>query len=149
MSWELMGDWAHMALKLVVAGVCGAAVGWEREFHEKRAGLRTHALICVGACLFTLIAVEIGDSYGGTDMLRLVQGLLLGIGFLAGGVIFTQRGSVKGLTTAAGLWVLTGVGLAVGLGRYALAVLGTLLTLLIVAGLRQVEDHLHGRDEGE
>ena len=75
--------------------------------------------------------------------MRVVQGLLLGIGFLAGGVIFTRSGSVQGLTTAAGLWVLTAVGLAVGFGYYFLAVIGTLLTFVIIAGLKQIELRIH------
>ena len=142
-------DWGVMILRLVVAGVCGAVVGWEREIREKGAGLRTHTLICIGSCLFTLVVLQMHEKFPGTDIMRLVQGLLLGIGFVAGGVVFTQRGSVKGLTTAAGLWVLTAVGLAAGLGYYFLAGLGTLLTLLITAGLKQIERRMHDSAELE
>jgi putative Mg2+ transporter-C (MgtC) family protein len=109
-----MQDALTLLVRLLLAACCGAAVGWERELHEKRAGLRTHTLICLGACLFSLVALRIQEEFAGTDVMRVVQGLLLGIGFVAGGVIFTHGHSVYGLTTAAGLWVLTGVGLAIG-----------------------------------
>ncbi len=142
-------DWGVMIFRLVAAGVCGAVVGWEREVREKGAGLRTHTLICIGSCLFTLVVLQMHEKFPATDIMRLVQGLLLGIGFVAGGVVFTQRGSVKGLTTAAGLWVLTAVGLAAGLGCYFLAGLGTLFTLLITAGLKQIERRMHDRAEAE
>jgi len=130
------------ALRLLVAGVCGAVIGWERELSEKGAGLRTHTLISLGACLFSLAALRLRAQYGG-DVLRVVQGMLLAVGFLAGGVIFTRGSSVYGLTTAAGLWVLTGVGLAAGLGYYFLALFGTLLTIVIIAWLRRVERRIH------
>jgi len=132
-----------VAGKLLMAGACGAAAGWERELKEKGAGLRTHILICVGACLFALIAVRMHEQYPSGDILRLIQGMLLGVGFIAGGVIFTQRGSVRGLTTAAGLWVLTGVGMAVGLGYYFLAIFGTVLTTAVVAWMKRVEGVIH------
>ena len=132
-----------VAGKLLMAGACGAAAGWERELKEKGAGLRTHILICVGACLFALVAVRMHEQYPGGDILRLIQGMLLGVGFIAGGVIFTQRGSVRGLTTAAGLWVLTGVGMAVGLGYYFLAIFGTVLTTAVVAWMKQIEGIIH------
>jgi len=149
---ELLWDCALYGGRLVFAGLCGAVVGWEREYHEKGAGLRTHTLICVGACLFSLVALRMQEMDPASDLLRVVQGLLLGIGFIAGGVIFTHRGSVRGLTTAAGLWVLTGVGLAAGMGFYGLAALGTGLSLLIVAGLKRLEAHIHrapAPDDGE
>lgn len=134
------------AARLLLAGLCGAIVGYEREKHEKGAGLRTHMLICVGASLFTLVALRVAEQSGG-DMLRLIQGMLLGIGFIAGGLIFTQGGSVRGLTTAAGLWVITGVGVAAGLGYYFLAVFGTILAAIILAWLKPVESRIHEQDE--
>ena len=134
-------------IRLVLATVCGAAVGWEREFHHKGAGLRTHMLICTGACLFSLVALQMRHDFRDADIMRLVQGLLLAIGFIAGGVIFTRRGSVSGLTTAAGLWVITGVGLAIGLGYYFFAIMGTAFALIIIAGLKRMESWLHAKPE--
>ncbi len=130
-------------LRLVTASLLGALVGWERETHEKGAGLRTHMLISLGACLFALVVLEMHKQFPGGDVMRVVQGLLLSIGFIAGGVIFTRGTSVTGLTTAAGLWVMTGVGLAIGLGYYVLGLLSTLLTFVIIAVLKRVEKLLH------
>ena len=131
--------YAVAAARMLLAALCGGLIGWEREVHEKGAGLRTHILICLGACLFSLVGIRIYEEYGAGDPLRLVQGLLLGVGFLAGGVIFMQRGSVRGLTTAAGLWVLTAVGLSAGFGYYFLAAVGTLLAIAVIAWLGQIE----------
>jgi len=138
MTWP-----AAAVFRLLVAALCGAVIGWEREVHEKGAGLRTHILMCVGACLFALIALSMHRDFPGGDVLRLLQGMLLGVSFLAGGVIFTRGGSIHGLTTAAGLWVLTGIGLAVGLGYYFLAACTTLLAAATIAWLKRLERHLH------
>ena len=143
-DWELLGSGA---VRLLLAGLCGAAIGWEREFHKKGAGLRTHMLICSGACLFTIIGLELVKLAPGADILRLVQGAAIGIGFIGSGVIFTQGPSVKGLTTAAGLWVGTAVGLASGMGFKELAILGTVFAVLTIASLKRVEAWLGRRAE--
>jgi putative Mg2+ transporter-C (MgtC) family protein len=127
------------AVRLLLAGLCGGAIGWEREFHKKGAGLRTHMLICSGACLFTIIGLELMAMAPGGDILRLVQGLAIGIGFIGSGVIFSQGASVKGLTTAAGLWMATGVGLAAGMGYKELAILGTVFAVTTIVSLKRVE----------
>jgi len=126
-------------LKLLLAAVCGAVIGWEREFHEKGAGLRTHMLICLGSCLFTVTAVRMTNDFGGADVTRVVQGLLMAVGFISGGVIFTRGISVHGLTTATGLWVLTGVGLAIGVGYYWLAVMSTVFAFITITFLKRIE----------
>jgi uncharacterized membrane protein YhiD involved in acid resistance len=131
------------AFRLLLAVTCGALIGIEREQQEKRAGLRTHILLCLGACLFALIGLRMHKEYPGGDALRLLHGLITGVGFLAAGVIFTQGASVRGLTTAVGLWSLTGIGLAVGLGYYGLAVFATLLIFIVIAWLKRVEPTLH------
>ena len=136
MTWESV---LSTSLRLLLAAIFGGIVGWERESHEKGAGLRTHMLICVGACLFALVTLEIRNIFPEADVMRVVQGLMLAIGFLCGGVIFTRQGSVQGLTTAAGLWVITGVGLAVGFGFYFLGALGTALAFVIIATLKNAE----------
>jgi len=145
MFWDTFAHWLELGSRLILAAACGAVIGWEREFHAKVAGLRTHMLISVGACMFTLVAIEMHRDFPGSDVMRVIQGLVLAIGFIAGGVIFTRGRSVMGLTTAAGLWVLTGVGLATGLGYYFLAVTGTLLGLVIIAGLKRIDSWLHAR----
>lgn len=127
-------------LKLIIAVVCGAIIGLEREIRDKAAGLRTHILVCLGACLFGMLGLSLTKDYANADILRLAQGLLIGIGFLGAGVIVREGASVKGLTTAAGIWVMGAIGLAIGVGSYYIAVAGTLFTLLTVT--------LFGRMEG-
>lgn len=125
--------------KLLVALACGAAIGWERQIHEKAAGLRTHMLVCTGSCLFTILSLKIQSVTPGVDFLRSVQGIIMGIGFLAGGVIFREGALVRGLTTAAGLWVLAAIGVAVGLGDFLLAFLATLLCFVTISVLGKLE----------
>jgi putative Mg2+ transporter-C (MgtC) family protein len=144
--------YAVASIRIILAALCGALIGYEREVREKRAGLRTHILICMGACIYSLIGVSMHRDYPTGDPLRLVQGLLLGVGFIAGGVIFTQRGSVHGLTTAAGLWVLTAIGLAAGLGYYFLAGVGTFLAIAVIIWLGRIERERirkHPREQSE
>jgi len=125
--------------KLLVALACGAIIGWEREIHEKAAGLRTHMLVSAGSCLFAIVALEVQASFPNDDILRVVQGIIMGMGFLAGGVIFREGASVKGLTTAAGLWVLAAIGLTVGLGSFLLAFAATALCFITISVLARVE----------
>lgn len=122
--------------RLVVALACGGAIGWQREVMQKGAGFRTHMLICMGACMFALIGLRVQMDFPMSDPLRLVQGVLLGIGFLSGGVIVTQGRLVRGLTTAAGLWVITAVGLSIGLGYYFYGIISTVFTLIVMTGFR-------------
>ncbi|MDP6107038.1 MAG: MgtC/SapB family protein [Candidatus Brocadiia bacterium] len=137
--------WWHAVafLRLALAVGCAAVIGLERERREKRAGLRTHILICAGACLFTLVGLRMRTDFAGSDPIRLVQALVIGVGFLGGGVIFTKGASVRGLTTAAGLWVLTGIGLAAGLGYYALAIFATALAFGVIVWVKKIEPRLH------
>ncbi|UCF78309.1 MAG: MgtC/SapB family protein [Candidatus Eiseniibacteriota bacterium] len=125
--------------KLLVALACGAAIGWERERHEKAAGLRTHMLVSAGACLFAIVGLRIQATSPQADLLRIVQGALMGTGFLAGGVIFREGASVRGLTTAAGLWLLAAIGLTVGLGDFLLAFAATALSFVTISLLGRVE----------
>lgn len=125
----------EVVLKLVVSGLCGALIGWEREVKEKAAGVRTHTLVALGSCLFTILAFRLTAQAPGADPARVVQGILMGLGFLAGGVIFREGASVKGLTTAAGLWILGAVGLAIGMGRYLEGILGTGFAFLVIEAL--------------
>ena len=125
--------------KLLIALACGAVIGLEREVHEKAAGLRTHMLVSAGSCLFVIVALEVHSMFPSSDVLRVVQGLIMGMGFLAGGVIFREGASIKGLTTAAGLWVLAAIGLSVGLGNFLLAFVATLLSFITISVLAKVE----------
>lgn len=140
-----LATYGTMVGRLVLAAACGALIGWlasrrsgQREAHDKAAGLRTHMLLALGGCLFTLITLRVGSG----DPLRVVQGMLIGTGFIAGGVIFRQGDLVRGLTTAVGLWVMGAIGTAVGVGEYFLALLGTLIAFLVMSLLQKVERRL-------
>ncbi|MBN1354281.1 MAG: MgtC/SapB family protein [Candidatus Omnitrophica bacterium] len=128
-----------IVLRLFIATLCGAVIGLERELKDKAAGLRTHILVCEGACLFGLLGVYMEATYANADILRLAQGLLIGMGFLGGGVIVREGTAVKGLTTAAGIWFMGAIGLSVGLGYYMLGLIGSLFGLAIITLFRRLE----------
>ena len=117
--------------KLMLACVLGGVIGYEREARHKSAGLRTNILVCLGSCLVMMISVDIGDG-SGVDSARIAAQVVSGIGFLGAGAIMKEGLSVTGLTTAACLWVVAGVGLAVGLGFYPGAVMTTVFVALVL-----------------
>src|SRR5215216_7346754 len=111
------------------AAVLGGAIGAERELNDQPAGLRTHMLLTIGACLFTLISAY--GFGGGTDPSRIAAQIVTGIGFLGGGAIVRYGLTVKGVTTAASIWATASVGVAIGAGSYVLGVGGAVLTLSV------------------
>jgi len=121
-----------MALRILLAVVLGGAIGLQRERAGKPAGLRTHMLICVGATLFTLVSTY-GFS-GLADPSRIAAGIVTGIGFIGAGAIILRNaeGYVAGLTTAATIWVVAGIGVAVGAGLYIASVITTVVTLIVL-----------------
>jgi putative Mg2+ transporter-C (MgtC) family protein len=123
-----------ICVRLVMAALLGGLLGFEREHSGKAAGIRTHMLVCMGAALFVLVPSRID---GGVDEIgRVIQGIAAGIGFIGAGTILKGSGDesqVKGLTTAAGLWLTAAIGVAVGMGLEATALLSTLLALLILS----------------
>jgi putative Mg2+ transporter-C (MgtC) family protein len=144
----------QLLLRLVLALALGAAVGWEREESGKAAGLRTHMLVCMGAALFVMLgdlvvkrSSGLGDSIR-TDPIRIIEAVVAGISFLGAGTIFVSRGrnQVRGLTTAAAIWTTAGVGIAIGLERYVLAVGATLLVLLVLRLLSLVAEDRDRRE---
>jgi putative Mg2+ transporter-C (MgtC) family protein len=112
---------------LLLAVALGAVVGLERELTHKPAGLRTHMLVSLGSCLFTIVSISFS-----VDPARIAAGIVTGIGFIGAGTIFADRDKVQGLTTAASLWATSAIGLTVGIGDYPLAGVVTLLVLLIL-----------------
>jgi putative Mg2+ transporter-C (MgtC) family protein len=142
---------AEFALRLVIATLLSGIVGLERERGERAAGLRTHALVGLGSCLLMLVsAFGFSDwkfSPGALDPSRIAAQVVSGIGFLGAGVIIFQRDRevVRGLTTAASVWVVAALGLAVGGGMYVTATVSTGITLLILAGLKPLERRLARR----
>jgi putative Mg2+ transporter-C (MgtC) family protein len=131
----------QLVLRMLLATILGGLLGYQRERQGKEAGLRTHMLVALGSAFFVLIPLQAGMSLG--DLSRVLQGLIAGVGFLLAGTILKQQaeGQIHGLTTAAGLWLTAAVGVAVGLGREASAVLGTVLAFIILALLPQVRPY--------
>jgi len=113
-------------LRLGLAAAMGALIGLERDLKKKPAGIRTHMLVCLGACVYTLISV----SEFPLDSARIAAGIVAGIGFLGAGAIIGSPDGVHGLTTAAGIWVTAAVGLALGTGSYVIAAVSTLLVVV-------------------
>jgi putative Mg2+ transporter-C (MgtC) family protein len=130
-------SWPHILLRLAVAGALGGAIGLERELRERGAGLRTHLVVCMGSALFTLVGAY---AFTGphVDPTRIAAQVVSGIGFLGAGAIIRQGLSVRGLTTAATLWLVAAIGMASGFGAYDAAIIATGLALLTLGPLRIV-----------
>lgn len=140
-------SWADVLLRIAVAGALGGAIGAEREWRERAAGLRTHLLVAVGSCVFTLVSAYAWHNFTlgngvSFDPTRIAAQIVTGIGFLGAGAIIRQGLSVRGLTTAATLWVVAGIGMAAGAGYYKGAVIGTALVLFSLWPLRIVAQNL-------
>jgi len=128
-----------IAAKLILAMICGGVIGLERELSRKPAGLRTNVLICFGAALYMIVSRHISGGAAYTDPARLAAQVVAGIGFLGAGVILQSRGSITGLTTAATIFVVGALGIAIGEGLYPLALFSTVLVFLVLVVLRRVE----------
>ncbi|MDN5294135.1 MAG: putative Mg2+ transporter-C (MgtC) family protein [Eubacteriales bacterium] len=136
-------------LRIMLAGIFGGIIGLERESLNKSAGFRTHILVCVGSALIMLVSEQIFLKYQGlvnADPGRIAAQVVSGIGFLGAGTIMREGANVKGLTTAASLWAVAGVGLALGAGFYFLAALATGIIFLALVYLGKVERNIAGVD---
>src|SRR5688572_7099016 len=130
--------------RLLIATALGAVIGFDRQLRNRPAGLRTHMVMSLAAALFTVLTLELHRELGaqgqtGADPIRIIEAITVGVSFLAAGTIIQSGRNVKGLTTGAGMWLAGAVGLACGLERYGLAVLGALLAVVILAVLMPVE----------
>lgn len=130
-------DLGALALRLILPTLFGGVIGWERESKDKPAGLRTHMLVGLGASCFTLVGLELfeqlrAQAWATLDPIRVVEGVAGGIGFLGAGSIIKASREARGLTTAAGVWTVGGVGAACGLGFFWIAGLTSLLALLVL-----------------
>lgn len=136
-------------VRLLAALVLGGAIGWEREVHSNTAGLRTHMMVSLAACLFTLIAFELmaitpqHDNQLRFDPLRLIEAITAGVAFLAAGSIITSGGKVHGLTTGAGMWLAGAIGLVCGTGRLSLAFLVAVIAVIVLWLLRSMAEKLN------
>jgi len=130
-----------ITIKILVATICGFLVGWEREAKNKFAGLRTNILICVGSAIFT-----IGSFYTGTiyhvDPTRIISTIVTGVGFLGGGVIMIDNDKIIGITTAAFIWVISGVGILAGMGLIIIPILITIGLLIMTRIFEKVERYI-------
>jgi putative Mg2+ transporter-C (MgtC) family protein len=138
---------ADVILKLVLAVLLGAVLGLERSLAGKTAGMRTYTLVSLGSALFIIISELVAAQYLSrglptVDPLRMASQVVTGIGFLGAGLIIFQEQKLRGLTTAAGLWVACGLGMAIGFGFYGVAVAVTVLTLFIFTVLWSIENFL-------
>ena len=139
-------------IAMLVSTVLGTLVGFERQMGRKPAGLRTHALVCLGSTVFVLLTVHAVREFGGSslDPTRIIHGVVTGVGFLGAGSILRQEGYVHGLTTAASIWMVAAIGTACGVHAYPLAAVGTVLALIVLEGFRWVERFLAaGTDRSE
>ena len=138
-----MNEWDVIA-RTVAALLAGGAIGLERSFHGRAAGLRTYALVCFGSAL--LVAATQYEfnaaTHGAGEVTRVIQGIVTGIGFLGAGVIVKEGFSVRGLTTAASIWVAAAIGVVIGAGSYLTGAEATIVTLVALALLRHLEDRL-------
>ena len=148
---EVLTDFFNWSviLRIVSAVILGFAVGLEREMTNKYAGLRTNILVCLGACIFTLISIYgfpmvsvTGDEFGTRDTARVAAQVVTGIGFIGGGTVLRHGATVFGLTTAATLWMSASIGMACGAGLYGIAVMSTVIAILVLVSVRFFEKNI-------
>jgi putative Mg2+ transporter-C (MgtC) family protein len=132
-------DWYLSLIRLGLSLLLSFPIGWNREQAHKTAGLRTHLLVSLGSCLFTLIGLDMAKLFGG-DASRIASQVVTGIGFLGGGAILRERFTVRGITTAASIWGTSAVGMACGAGFYPGAVVGAAATFLVLAIVERWEE---------
>jgi putative Mg2+ transporter-C (MgtC) family protein len=130
-SFDLSVFIFDIIIPCVLAMILGGAIGLQRERHERPAGLRTHALVCLGSTVFTLVSYLGFASFAGLDASRMAAGVVTGIGFIGAGVIFRQGSLVKGVTTAASIWIVAAIGVSLGVKLYYLAFITAVLGFLI------------------
>jgi len=133
---------SEFILRLFLAVVLGTCIGAERIFVHKEAGMKTHALVAMGAAVFVLVSEEIAKKYinlPGFNPAMIASQIIVGIGFLGAGSIMLQDSKLKGLTTASGLWVTAGIGMAAGFGLYGLAIIATIFILLVFVAMIIIE----------
>jgi len=152
----LLNEFAHntvvpfpvLAVRILLAALFGAVLGFEREWRQHSAGLRTHIMICVAAAVFGILTLEITLSpvfaHGPVqvDPIRAVEAVTAGVAFLAAGLIWAGRGKVHGLTTGAGMWLAGAIGLASGLGLWQIAALATVIALVVLGAINSLSDKI-------
>jgi putative Mg2+ transporter-C (MgtC) family protein len=139
-------EWTGDIVPVLLAVGCGTVIGIERQLMHKPAGLRTNVLICLGAAVFTIISREMAS--GSQDSItRIAAQIVTGVGFLGAGAVIQDRGGIHGLTTAATIWLVASIGMACGARFYYLAITTTVLAILVLVGLGQVDKYLISRHD--
>ena len=141
------GNFLVMCFKLVLSMLLGSIVGFERRRRGQTAGVRTFSLIAMGSTLAMVLSIYVAEFYGDGDPTRMAAQVVSGIGFLGAGAIIQMKGSVRGLTTAAGIWMISALGMAVGCGLYLIAIVATGLILFILVLLERIEHRVSMRSE--
>lgn len=148
-------DWLGLTFRLSTAVVIGGVIGWNRELSGKSAGLRTHMLVSLGAALFVVALLQTSTTNTADPLSRAIQGVATGVGFLGAGEIIHEsrqepgKLKVRGLTSAAAIWVAAALGIVAGCGLWQVGLIGTLLTLLILGGAKQLERFILNRQEDD
>ena len=136
----------NLILQIILAALLGGMIGFERDWHGHAAGLRTNILVAVGSCLFTILSIEGFPLRGAAqDTARIAAQIVSGVGFLGAGVLLQSRSGVRGLTTAATIWLVAAIGMAVGAGLYFLSIFTTLFSLIVLVFLHPVSTWLERR----
>ncbi|AYB29871.1 MgtC/SapB family protein [Chryseolinea soli] len=139
---EILNTHYETALQLLLSFVIGAAIGLEREYRSKAAGLRTMIIICLGSTLFTQVSMAIGEN----SQDRIASNIITGVGFLGAGVIFKDGLTVTGITTATTIWISAALGMAVGAGQYFIALVGSVVVMIVLTVFEKVQtvvDRIH------
>lgn len=146
-----MVPWWESTLRLLLAGMLGGLLGWDREVRGKPAGFRTLMLVSLSAAIYVMAAQQASLAHGeAVDAVRAMSGIAQGIGFLGAGAILQSRGEVRWLTTAAALWAVAGLGMAAGLGTYYVAIVGGLLVFAILRWMNIAEERwIHRTDNNK
>lgn len=134
--------WYETLPKILIATICGLIVGYEREKKNKVAGLRTIVLISIGTCIFTIASFIIGDLYKIADPSRIISTIITGVGFLGGGVIIKQEDKLVGVTTAAFIWIISGIGILCGIGLILTPILITLIVVIMSWYFERIERNM-------
>ena len=132
----------EMILKIFLTVLLSGIIGGERELRQRAAGLRTHVLVAVGSALIVLTSISISEEFKNvymTDPTRIISNIVTGIGFLCAGTIIRGGAQIRGLTTAATVWIVSAIGMAVGAGCYTLSIVVTIVVFIVLVGLRSVE----------
>jgi len=142
----------QIIMRLILTVVLSGMIGLERQLHKRTAGLRTHILVSLGSCLIMLTSLYVFDIYkeiANPDPARIAAGVITGIGFLGAGTIIREKEGVRGLTTAASLWVVAGIGLAIGCGFKRAAIYTTVIAVIVLFFLRFAEDIIAKEDKAK